>query len=65
MIVCYFVQIIIPRPTRGLHIARRTLKLKARIQHLKVSKNLTEICWKCLRVTVRYFVQIIWKIDVM
>jgi hypothetical protein len=35
MAVHYFVQIIIPRSTRGPHIESRALKLKARVHTVK------------------------------
>jgi hypothetical protein len=34
-------------------------KTKSSRSHFKISTNLTGICWTCLRVIVRYFVQII------
>jgi hypothetical protein len=42
MAVRYFVQIIIPRSTRGPHIESRTLKLKTRVHTLKFQR----ICMK-------------------
>jgi hypothetical protein len=38
MTVHYFVQIIIPRSTRGSHIESRTLKLKARVHTLNFQR---------------------------
>jgi hypothetical protein len=34
-------------------------KIESSCSHFKISTNLTEICWRCLRVTVCYFMQII------
>jgi hypothetical protein len=34
-------------------------KTKSSRSHFKISIKMTEICWRCLRATVRYFVQII------
>jgi hypothetical protein len=51
----YFVQIIIHTwaPRR-----EPDPKTKSSRSHLKISTNLSEICWKCLRMTACYFVQI-------
>jgi hypothetical protein len=57
MSVRYFVQIIIPRFTRGPHVESRTLKLKARVHTLKFQRFCLKFCWQCFRMTVRYFVQ--------
>jgi hypothetical protein len=44
MAVCYFVQIVILRSTRGPHVESRTLKLKAHIYTLKFQR----ICLKVI-----------------
>jgi hypothetical protein len=52
------VWITVPRSTRGPPCREADPETKSSRSHHKISTNLTEICWRCLRVRVCYFVQI-------
>jgi hypothetical protein len=56
--VYYYVRITVPRSRRGPPRREPNPKTKSLRSHHKISSNLTEICWRSLRVRVCYYVRI-------